>query len=85
MNPTVIATWSEVADREPAGAAVSGVELVIVRFDDNASVMYGRCQHRGVLMADGHVSGNDIICGVHGWDYEYRTGVSSYNLSLIHI
>lgn len=79
MNPTVIATWSEVADREPAGAAVSGVELVIVRFDDNASVMYGRCQHRGVLMADGHVSGNDIICGVHGWDYEYRTGVSSYN------
>lgn len=79
MKPIAIATWSEVLDREPQGAKVSNVELVIVRFDDNHSVMYGRCQHRGVLMADGHVSGEDIICGVHGWDYGFRTGISSYN------
>ena len=79
MKPTVIADWKDIADREPTGAFVAGVELVIVRFDDNHSVMYGRCQHRGVLMADGHVSGEDIICGVHGWDYGCKTGISSYN------
>ena len=78
-TPHAIATWSEIADREPASAQVAGVELVIVRFDDNHSVMYGRCQHRGALMADGHISGEDIICGLHGWDYGYRTGISSYN------
>jgi len=79
MNRTSIAKWSEVLDREPIGAQVAGVELVIVRYDDNHSVMYGRCAHRGALMADGHISGDDIICGVHGWDYGYRTGISSYN------
>ncbi len=79
MNPTPVATWSEVADRAPVGAQVAGVELVIVRFDDNHSVMFGRCEHRGALMADGHVSGDDLICGLHGWDYGYRTGISSYN------
>ena len=79
MNSIAIATWSEIADRQPVGATVGKVELVIVRFDDDHSVMYGRCQHRGVLMADGHISGEDIICGVHGWDYQFRSGISAYN------
>ena len=42
MQPFKIATWSEVPDREPVGALVSNVDLVIVRFDDNHSVLYGR-------------------------------------------
>ncbi len=79
MQPTKIATWSEVADREPIGALVSNVDLVIVRFDDNHSVLYGRCLHRGAMMADGHISGDNLICGLHGWDYVFHTGVSSYD------
>ncbi|MDH3293379.1 MAG: glutamate synthase-related protein, partial [Acidimicrobiia bacterium] len=81
MTPTAVATWSNLPDREPTGAQVAGVELVIVRFDDDHSVLYGRCQHRGALMADGHIRGDDLICGVHSWDYQYRTGISSYNNS----
>ena len=30
-------------------------------------------------MADGHIEGNNLICGVHGWDYRFDTGVSEYN------
>jgi glutamate synthase domain-containing protein 2/nitrite reductase/ring-hydroxylating ferredoxin subunit len=79
VNPLKIATWSEVPDREPIGALVSNVDLVIVRFDDNHSVLYGRCLHRGALMRDGHVDGDNLICGLHGWDYVFQTGVSSYD------
>jgi glutamate synthase domain-containing protein 2 len=32
-----------------------------------------------VKLADGHVAGKDLICGVHGWDYRLDSGVSSYN------
>ncbi len=78
MRPTVIATFSELPDRQPVGALVEGVDLVIVRFDDNHSVLYGRCAHRGALLADGHISGDDLICGVHGWDFRFRTGISAY-------
>ena len=35
--------------------------------------------HRGALMADGHVEGNNIFCGLHNWDYRIDTGVSEYN------
>lgn len=79
MQALKIATWSEVPDRDPVGALVSNVDLVIVRSDDNHSVLYGRCLHRGALMSDGHVDGDNLICGLHGWDYVFHTGVSSYD------
>jgi glutamate synthase domain-containing protein 2/nitrite reductase/ring-hydroxylating ferredoxin subunit len=79
MQAHALAMWSEVPDREPLGALVSNVDLVIVRYDDQCSVLYGRCLHRGALMADGRVTGDNIVCGVHGWDYGFRTGISTYN------
>ncbi len=83
MQPTAIATWSELPNREPQAARVADVDLVIVRFEDNHSVLYGRCLHRGALMADGHLDGDNLICGLHGWDYVIQTGVSAYNNSEI--
>jgi glutamate synthase domain-containing protein 2 len=80
MKKIRIAEWEELDDRAPAGALVANVDLVIVRFDEQVSVLYGRCLHRGALMADGQVQGDDIVCGVHGWDYQFRSGVSSYDV-----
>ncbi len=74
-----VATWSTLPDREPQYALVANVDLVVVRYGDEVSVLYGRCQHRGALMSDGFISGDNIICGVHSWDYRYDTGVSEYN------
>ena len=73
-----VATWSELADRQPAYALVANVDLVVIRHDNDVSVLYGRCLHRGALLADGFIDGDDLICGVHNWDYRYNTGVSSY-------
>lgn len=78
MNLTAVAKFSELEDRQPAYALVSDVDLVVVRWDDEVSVMYGRCLHRGALMADGHVRGKNLICGVHDWDYRLDSGVSEY-------
>jgi len=77
-NEIKVAVWSELKDREPAYALVAGVDLVVIRYGGDVSVLYGRCLHRGALLADGHVRGDDIICGVHDWDYRVETGVSSY-------
>ncbi len=81
MNKISIAVWDELEDRIPAHAIVANVDLVIVRFDDSVSVLYGRCAHRAALMSDGHVEGDNLICGVHGWDYRVDTGISEYNNS----
>jgi len=81
MNKLAIKNWDDLQDRAPAHALVANVDLVVVRFDDSVNVLYGRCAHRGALMADGHVDGDNLICGVHGWDYRVDTGISEYNNS----
>ena len=81
MNKISLKNFDELEDRVPEYALVANVDLVIIRFDDNLSVLYGRCAHRGALMSDGHVDGDNLICGVHGWDYRLDTGISEYNNS----
>ncbi len=80
-HKVAVARFSELEPETPHPAEVAGVDLVIVRWPDRdeVSVLYGRCLHRGALLADGEVRGEDLICGVHGWDYRYRSGVSAYN------
>lgn len=73
--------FSEIADRVPTHHQVNGLDLVIIKYDENVSVLYGRCLHRGALMADGYIDGENLMCGLHGWDYRYDTGVSAYNNS----
>ncbi len=79
MKKIELLNFSELEEKKPIGKQVNGLDLVVIKYEQNVSVLYGRCLHRGALMADGHVQGNNIICGVHNWDYRIDTGVSEYN------
>jgi glutamate synthase domain-containing protein 2 len=79
MNKVKVADWQNLEERKPAYALVADVDLVVIRYDDHVSVLYGRGLHRGALLADCYVKGHNLICGVHHWDYRYDTGISEYN------
>ncbi|MFG0274949.1 MAG: glutamate synthase-related protein [Phycisphaerales bacterium] len=83
MQATRVATLSDLKTLEPVHALVGGVDLVLIRFEragaTQVSALYGRCLHRGALLSDGHIDGDNLICGLHGRDYRYDTGVSAYN------
>ncbi len=64
---------------KPFGVQVNGLDLVVIKYGQKVSVLYGRCMHRGALMADGYIDGDNILCGLHHWDYRIDTGVSEYN------
>ena len=81
MKLVPVAKLSELRDREPAAAQVANVDLVLVRFDDRYSIFYGRCLHRGARLADGRVEGDNLICGLHNWDFRLDSGVSEYKHS----
>jgi len=81
MNKTKIADFGKLNDREPVYAFVANVDLVVIRYDNEVSVLYGRCHHRGALLADGYIDGENLICGVHNWDYHYDSGISEYQNS----
>lgn len=78
MNKVSIAKLDELKNKKPAHALVGEVDLVIVPIDDEITVFYGRCLHRGALMSDGFIRGKNLICGLHYWDYRVDSGVSEY-------
>ncbi len=79
MKEIKLCSFSELEEKKPLGKQVNGLDLVVIRYGEKVSVLYGRCLHRGALMADGYVEGENIICGVHKWDYRIDTGVSAYD------
>ena len=76
-----LCSLEDVKRDQPFGKLINGLDLVVVRYGEEVSVLYGRCLHRGALMADGHIEGKNLICGLHGWDYRMDTGVSQYDNS----
>ncbi len=79
FEPVRVATFSQLENREPYHALVENTDLVYFRYENNVSVLYGRCLHRGAMMSDGYIEGNNLICGLHNWDYRIDTGISEYN------
>ena len=80
-KPFQLCSFDTLPEKSPTYQQVNGLDLVVIRYESQVSVLYGRCLHRGALMADGHIDGHNLICGVHGWDYRYDTGISEYNNS----
>ena len=39
VQKTKVATWSELPNRDPQYALVANVDLVVIRYDDNVSVL----------------------------------------------
>jgi glutamate synthase domain-containing protein 2/nitrite reductase/ring-hydroxylating ferredoxin subunit len=83
MTKIAICDFDALEPLKPAYALVADVDLVVIRWQDRdeVSVLFGRCLHRGALLSDGCIRGGNLICGLHNWDYSYKTGVSSYNPS----
>lgn len=74
-----ICGWSELEDRKPVHKLLENVDLVVIRYDKQVSVLYGRCLHRAALLADGRIEGHNLYCGLHNWDYRIDSGISEYN------
>jgi len=81
MKEAKLCSFRELAEKIPTHQQVNGLDLVLIRYGEEVSVLYGRCLHRGALLSDGFVKGNNLVCGLHNWDYRFDTGVSSYNNS----
>lgn len=79
MKKVKILQFSDLKDKQPVHHLINGLDLVVIRYGDEVSVLYGRCLHRGALLADGYIRGQNLICGLHHWDYRLDTGVSEYN------
>jgi methylamine---glutamate N-methyltransferase subunit C len=73
-NKITLCKLNELKEKTPTHKLVNGLDLVLIKYGNNISVLYGRCLHRGALLSDGHIDGRNLICGAHHWDYRYDSG-----------
>lgn len=65
---------------EGRAMAVDGAEVAVFRLRDGTlCALGGVCPHRGGPLADGLLDGRVVVCPLHGYTYDLRTGVEVSN------
>ena len=72
---------AELPPDRPVTVRVRERDLVLARCAHGGvpHVLENRCPHRGGQLGDGRLEGDDIICPLHGYDYDLETGISRYS------
>lgn len=81
-----MANWVKVADKAEIKAGkgltvwVNDRDLAIYAHDGQVYALMNKCPHRGGQLADGRITDDgNVICPLHSWDFDVKTGVSRYD------
>ena len=54
-------------------------DIALYKYEGAFYALDNTCVHRGGQLGDGRMDGPNVICPLHSWDYDVRTGISRYN------
>ncbi len=75
---TKVGRADELKNRSPMGAVVNGLNVVVVRADEELFAFENNCPHQHFsLLHQGRVQGCTITCPMHGWTFDMRSGAST--------
>ena len=58
---------------------VDGKEVALFKCDGEVKALYNACVHAGGPLAEGGVQEGLVTCPWHGWDFDLKTGVCTFN------
>jgi phenylpropionate dioxygenase-like ring-hydroxylating dioxygenase large terminal subunit len=61
--------WSKELTDKPVAAKLLDQPLVLWRSNGKIAAFYDLCIHRGTPLSLGWVSGDQLVCAYHGWNY----------------
>ena len=65
---------SELTDSAPLRVDVDGLDVAVVRHDDEVFAIEDECSHAAVALSEGDVDDCTIECWMHGSRFDLRTG-----------
>ena len=71
----------EMPPDRPVTVRVNERDLALARCSRHSAphAVENRCPHRGGQIGDGTVNGDDIVCPLHGYDFDLHTGISRFD------
>jgi len=79
-RPVVVA--DELQEGVGTALTVNGTEVAVFRCRSQLYGLQNRCPHAGGSLADGVVEGDEVICPLHGYRFNIRTGACSTDPAL---
>ncbi|HEY7254621.1 MAG TPA: Rieske 2Fe-2S domain-containing protein [Methylomirabilota bacterium] len=55
-------------------ASVNGRDVAVFRRGEELLAIGNDCPHQGGSLCDGWVEGDIVVCPLHGWEFDMRTG-----------
>jgi len=59
---------------EAALATVNGLDVAVFRRGEEILAIGNACPHQGGNLCDGFIEGDIVICPLHGWEFDLRSG-----------
>ncbi len=67
----------DLKDDEVKHANAGSLDIAVIKKDGKIFALSGKCTHKGGPLADGTVSGGNLICPWHGGAFDVDTGKAS--------
>lgn len=65
---------SEVTEGRGLALEVQGVRLAVFYVDGQLDILEGRCPHANAPLGRGWLDGTLVVCPLHRWKFDVRTG-----------
>ena len=65
---------AELPPGQTALVTVDGIDVALFRRGDDVFAVGNECPHQGGSLCDGVVEGDIVICPLHGWEFDLRSG-----------
>jgi nitrite reductase/ring-hydroxylating ferredoxin subunit len=65
---------AELTPGKGALVTVNGQDIALFRRGDEVLAIGNDCPHQGASLWEGWVEGDIVICPVHGWEFDMRSG-----------
>lgn len=74
-----VASLSQLEPDSVMEVVVAGNAYAICNVSGNIYALSGVCPHRGGPLGQGEISGRNLVCPWHGWEWDCRTGENSFD------
>ncbi len=77
MTLQPVCALADLAAGTPLAVTVDGVDLALVRVEDEVYAVADECTHAAIPLSEGEVEGCELECWLHGSRFDLRTGKPS--------
>ena len=65
---------AEIAEGRGLSVEIQGIRLAVFYVDGQIDVLDGRCPHANAPLGRGWLEGSLVVCPLHRWKFDVRTG-----------